>query len=103
MVNVRFFNENGNVAVKTRENLRKQVIAKVVEVLADAELNEVKVNANGGVSFAIASDTVKGETVWAHLDLTVSTKSPDVKTERKRKAKAEAKAEDVVPSIFDGE
>lgn len=103
MVNVVFTNEKGNVSVKVRDGIRKQVLAKMANVLA-GEFDDAELNANGGVSFPVAVDTATGMTVYAHLDLTISTKDPKVKVEKKSKSKAKSKAEPVeVPDLFESE
>lgn len=100
MKTINFTNSNGNVAVKVRDGIRAQVLAKALEVLG-ASFDGTDKNANGGISFPIAIDGKSGETVYAHLDLTVSMRDPSVKIERK-KSTAKPKAEEVVvPTLFE--
>ena len=98
MVSVKWLNEKGNVAVKVRDGVRAQVKGKAFAILAEQFEGAVE-NANGGISVPVAVDEVSGETIYAHFDLTVSTKSPDSKTERK-KTKAATTEEVSVPDLF---
>ena len=100
MVIVKFFNENGNVSVKVRDGIRPQILEKALSAMEGAFEGAVK-NANGGISVPVALDEGSGETVYAHFDMTVNTKSPDVKIERKKAAKKAAAVEEVVPNLFD--
>lgn len=99
MVSVKFFNENGNVSVKMREGVRSQIFAKALAAFEGSFEGAVK-NANGGISVPVAVDEGSGETIYAHFEMTVNTKSPDVKTERKKSAKKAAAVEEVVPDLF---
>ena len=100
MVTVKFFNENGNVSVKARDGIRPQILAKALSAMENAFKGAVK-NANGGISVPVAVDEGSGETIYAHFDMTVNTKSPDVKTERKKTAKKATAVEEVIPNLFD--
>lgn len=100
MVTVKFFNENGNVSVKVRDGIRPQILEKALSAMESAFEGAVK-NANGGISVPVAVDEGSGETIYAHFDMTVNTKSPDIKTERKKSAKKAATVEEVIPSLFD--
>ena len=99
MVSIKFFNENGNVSVKVRDGIRPQILAKALSAMESAFEGAVK-NANGGISVPVAVDEGSGETVYAHFDMTVNTKSPDIKNERKKSAKKAAPAEEVIPDLF---
>lgn len=99
MVTINFFNENGNVSVKVRDGIRPQILSKALDVMSEGFEGAVK-NANGGISVPVAVDATTGETVYAHFEMTVNTKSPDIKTERKKTAKKTAAAETVIPQIF---
>lgn len=100
MKTINFTNSNGNVAVKVRDGIRVQVLDKALDAISAAFENASK-NANGGISFPIATDGKSGETIYAHLDLTVSMRDPSVKIERKRGA-AKPKTETVVvPTLFE--
>lgn len=99
-INVHFTNEKGNVVAKMRDGLRKQVEEKILNVLTDAEMDVVK-NVNGGLSVAIAVDSVTGKTVYAHLPMTISTKDPNEKVEKKTAKQVKKEAhEEVVPDLF---
>lgn len=100
MVAIKFFNENGNVSVKVRDGIRPQILEKALAAMS-AEFEGAAKNANGGISVPVAVDEGSGETVYAHFDMTVNTKSPDVKTERKKSAKKAAAVEEVTPNLFD--
>lgn len=99
MVTIKFFNENGNVSVKMREGVRSQIMAKALKAFEENFEGAVK-NVNGGVSVPVAVDEGSGETIYAHFEMTVNTKSPDVKTERKKSAKKAAAVEEVMPDLF---
>ena len=96
MVRINFFNENGNVSVKVRDGIRPQILGKALSAMEGAFEGAVK-NVNGGISVPVAVDEGSGETIYAHFDMTVNTKSPDIKTERKKAAAVE----EVVPNLFD--
>lgn len=100
MVAIKFFNENGNVSVKVRDGIRPQILEKALAAMS-AEFEGAVKNANGGISVPVAVDEGSGETVYAHFDMTVNTKSPDIKTERKKSAKKAAAVEEVTPNLFD--
>lgn len=100
MVTVKFFNENGNVSVKVRDGIRPQILEKALSAMESAFEGAVK-NVNGGISVPVAVDEGSGETIYAHFDMTVNTKSPDIKTERKKSAKKTATVEEVIPNLFD--
>ena len=100
MVTVKFFNENGNVSVKMREGVRSQIMSKALSAMEGAFEGAVK-NVNGGISVPVAMDEGSGETIYAHFDMTVNTKSPNAKIKRKKTAKKAATAEEVIPNLFD--
>lgn len=100
MVGVNFYTANGNVSSKTREGISTQVKSKLVSALKEIEgFEDIVVNANGGLSVAVASDKGTGNTIFANLALTINDKDPMIKTERK---KATKKAEPIseVPTLF---
>lgn len=97
MVTLKMFNEKGNVSVKVREMVRKQVADKLEKALS-SEFNGTVPNANGGYSIPLAVDEISGETIYANVEFTVSKKDPSVKAERK-KAEKKVVAEETV-SIF---
>lgn len=101
MVSINFYNENGNVSVKVRDGIRPQILNRVLETLGSSDnFEEVVKNVNGGISIPVAVDAGSGETIYAHFDMTVNTKSPDTKIERKKATKKADTAEDTIPSIF---
>ena len=97
---VKFTNEKGNALVAVRNALKAQATAKVLESLADT-FDGTIINEKGGFSVPLAVDSVSGKTIYAHLEMTVSTNEAK-KTERKAKAKSNAEPV-VVPSLFDEE
>lgn len=100
-VSVMFTNEKGNISVKVRNDLRKQVIEKVKTALENAGL-PVEDNANGGLSFKIAEDRANNNAdIFAHFDLTISTRDPSVKLEKRSNKKKADTAEEPIPSLFD--
>lgn len=99
MVQVKFYNEKGNVSAKTREDLRTQAVAKLMSVLsADDMLSTATLTPNRSIAVPIAQD-VGGDTIYLTLDLSLSTADPMVKKERKSK-KAEPKVAEPTPNIF---
>lgn len=100
MKTINFTNSNGNVAAKVRDGIRVQVLDKALETIS-AAFEDASKNANGGISFPIAIDDKSGETIYAHLDLTISMRDPSEKIERK-KSTAKPKTETVVvPTLFE--
>lgn len=96
---ITFYNEKGNVSANARNAIKEQAKARTLYALAQDEmLNTARANADGGISVPLCV-TEKGETVYAHLALTISTKSPDVKTTKKTAKKAEPTTPDV--DLFD--
>ena len=96
---VKFTNEKGNALVAVRNALKAQAQSKIVEVLAE-NFEGAIVNEKGGFSVPLAVDTVSGKTIYAHLEMTVSTNEAK-KVERKTK-KSKADGEPiVVPVLFD--
>lgn len=98
---IRFFNEKGNVSVSTRNEVRTQALAKLVRSLStDEHFDSVESNVNGGLSIPVAIDTTTGATIYANIELTISTKDPSARTEKKA-GKPKAKAPVVVPNLFE--
>ena len=98
---IRFFNEKGNVSVSTRNEVRTQALAKLVCSLTSDECFEsVESNANGGLSIPVAIDKGTGATIYANIELTISTKDPSVRT-KKKAGKPKAKTPVVVPNLFE--
>lgn len=99
MTTIQFTNEKGNVSAKVRNHIKDSTIAKITEAFESAGLEAV-INADKGLSIAVAKDTADGETVFVHIDFTVSKRDPAVKT-AKSKVKAKTKAPDVeLPDLF---
>jgi hypothetical protein len=97
---VKFTNEKGNALVAVRNALKAQAQSKVLEVLAD-NFDGTIINEKGGFSVPLAVDSVSGKTIYAHLEMTVSTNEAK-KVERKAKAKTESEPV-VVPVLFEEE
>lgn len=98
MTTIQFTNEKGNVSAKARKHIKDSVIAKIARAFEAAGLEAV-VNADGGLSIAVAADT-DGSTIFTHLDFTVSKRDPAVATAKtKKKAKAPV-ATEVLPDLF---
>jgi hypothetical protein len=99
MTTIQFTNEKGNVSAKARKHIKDSVIAKIAQAFEAAGLESV-VNADGGLSIAVAQDAGTGNTIFTHLAFTVSDRDPSIKT-AKSKTKAKPKTEDVeLPDIF---
>jgi len=95
MVKINFLNENGNVSVKVRADVKAQA-----KVALKAKLgNNVIENENGGFSVQIAEDTATGSPVYANYDVIISDTLPK-KAEKSKSKTATAKAEDVIPELF---
>ena len=69
-----FINGNGNVMVSARNKLKKSTIANMDRITAD--YNDVKVVTDEGIAIPLGIDRTTGATVWAHMDITISTKQP---------------------------
>lgn len=96
---IAIYNEKGNVSANARNAIKEQAKARLLYALSQDEmLNTARTNADGGISIPLCV-TEKGETVYAHLALTISTKSPDVKTAKKTAKKAETATFDT--DLFD--
>lgn len=99
MTTIQFTNEKGNVSAKVREHIKNSTVAKITEAFESAGLEAV-INADKGLSIAVAKDAVDGETVFVHIDFTVSKRDPATKT-AKSKTKAKTKAPEVeLPDLF---
>ena len=99
MTTIKFTNEKGNVSAKARKHIKDSVIARIASAFETAGLEAV-VNADGGLSIAVATNEADGATIFTHLDFTVSTRDPAVKT-AKSKTKSKPKADEVVlPDLF---
>ena len=87
-----FYNEKGNVSAKVRNSIKDQAIARVVYALQnDERLAGYVKNADGGISVPVFTNE-RGETVYALISITISTKDPAVKTEHKKTAKKTAES-----------
>lgn len=69
-----FINGNGNVMVSARNKLKKSTIANMDRITAD--YNNVKVVTDEGIAIPLGVDRTTGAIVWAHMDITISTKQP---------------------------
>lgn len=98
MVSVQFTNEKGNVSAKARKHIKDSVIAKITSAFESAGLDSV-VNADGGLSIAVAENATTGEVIFAHIDLTVSTRDPGQKTAKSKK-KTKVVEEVALPDLF---
>lgn len=99
MQTINWLNEKGNVSVKVRDGVRKQVREKFAELLLE-NFEESMPNANGGISVAIAQDKSSGQTIYAHFDFIVNLKDPNEKTERKKGEKKDKAEEPAIPNLF---
>ena len=99
MTTIQFTNEKGNVSAKARKHIKDSVVAKIAQAFEVAGLESV-VNADGGLSIAVAKDAATGNTIFTHLEFTVSDRDPAVKTAKSKK-KAKAPTTEVeLPDIF---
>ena len=99
MKQINFYNENGKVSSKVRGAIKKQAMPKILNALqCNVDLTDAIVNADGGISIPLAT-TERGETIYARLEVTISVKNPEVKTERKKRAKKTESTDDDV-NIF---
>lgn len=98
METVNFRNEDGNVLVSVRNEMRDQAREATLVALQVAFGERVVLNANGGFSIALANDE-EGNTIYFTLDGTVTTKDPSVK---RKTYTAKAKTVDTpeVPVLF---
>ena len=101
MVSIKFTNEKGNVSVKARKHIKDSVMERITTAFAAAGLEAV-VNADGGLSIAIAVDEVDGGTIFTHCDFSISKRDPAEKTSKsKSRGKSKAKTEDEpLPDLF---
>ena len=99
MKQINFYNENGNVSSKVRGAIKEQAMSKILNALqSNVDLTDATINADGGISIPLAM-TERGETIYARLEVTISVKNPEVKTERKKRAKKTESTDDDV-NIF---
>jgi len=99
MTTIQFTNEKGNVSAKARKHIKDSVIAKIAQAFEAAGLESV-VNADGGLSIAVAQDTTTGNTIYTHLEFTVSDRDPAVKTAKSKKKTKSPANEIQLPDIF---
>ena len=98
---INFTNEKGNVSAKVRGMVSAQVMGQIMTALgANPNLAEVVHNVNGGLSIPVAKDHRTGETIYAHLAMTISTADPTVKVERKKKT-TKVVEETPIVNLFD--
>ena len=74
---IEFTNERGNVRVKERKILRDEMLEKLNQVFATHPY-ERKQNVNGGFSLCLGIDRRTGKHIWAHIQLTVNDKAPNI-------------------------
>ena len=99
MTTIQFTNEKGNVSAKARKHIKDSVIAKITSAFEAAGLESV-INADGGLSIAVAQDEANGAVIFTHLDFTVSTRDPSVKTVKSKKKAKSTKVEVELPDLF---
>ena len=92
-----FTNEKGNVKVGTREALRKSVLGHFTEACSKWDSIMMK-NVNGGISIPLCRDSRSGDIVWAHVELTINTKSPRVDSYTGKEKAAPIAIE--IPNLF---
>lgn len=90
-----FTNEKGNVRVKERKLLRDDMLAKLDSVFAAHPYSRQK-NVNGGFSLCLGIDRRTGHNIWAHIELTVNDKDPDIDSWSGRKRGSSIE----VPQLF---
>lgn len=98
---ISFVNEKGNVNATMRKIVREQVQEQLEEVLTQG-FDEVSANAVGGYSLPIATDRRSGDTIYVHVDFTISNKEK-VKSAKKTDGKTAKKDEIEVPNLFEVE
>ena len=99
MTMIQFTNEKGNVSAKARKHIKDSVVARITKAFEAAGL-EATVNADGGLSIAVAQDAADGSVIFTHLDFTVSKRDPAIKTVKSKK-KTAPKAETIeLPDLF---
>ena len=99
MTTIQFTNEKGNVSAKARKHIKDSVIAKITSAFEAAGLESV-VNADGGLSIAVAKDAADGSVIFTHLDFTVSTRDPAVKTVKSKKKTKTVAVNVELPDLF---
>lgn len=93
-----FTNEKGNVRVKVRKILRDEMLGQLDAVFASHPHIKEK-NVNGGFSLCLGVDRLTGDKVWAHIELTVNAKDPNVDSYTGQVKRSTAIFE--VPNLFD--
>lgn len=93
-----FTNENGNVRVKVRRILRDEMLGQLDAVFASHPHTKQK-NVNGGFSLCLGVDRLTGNKVWAHIELTVNAKDPNIDSWSGRPKNSTAIFE--VPKLFE--
>ena len=100
MTTIQFTNEKGNVSAKARKHIKDSVVAKIAQAFEKAGLESV-VNADGGLSIAVAKDAATNKTIFTHLEFTVSDRDPSVKTAKSKKKTKVATATEELPDLFE--
>ena len=100
MTTIQFTNAKGNVSAKVREHIKNSTIAKITEAFESVGLDAV-INADKGLSIAVANDAADGNPVFVHIDFTISKRDPATQT-AKTKTKAKTKTAEVeLPDLFE--
>jgi hypothetical protein len=100
MTTIQFTNAKGNVSAKVREHIKNSTIAKITEAFESVGLESV-INADKGLSIAVATDAADGNPVFVHIDFTISKRDPATQT-AKTKTKAKTKKTEVeLPDLFE--
>lgn len=76
MEQLEFTNEKGNVKVSTRNKLRNTILEQLRSPFAMC--GDIVHNVNGGFSIPLGVDALSGDTVWAHVELTINAKDPTI-------------------------
>lgn len=74
---IEFTNENGNVRVKERKVLRDGILERLNTVFIAHPYTKQQ-NVNGGFSLLLGTDSRTGEDIWAHIELTVNIRAPNI-------------------------
>lgn len=95
-----FVNENGNVAAKVREALKKSIMGAVKEDMQKRGF-ACSTSADGEVAVYIADNAKDGEPIYAFIGTVVSMRDPAVKTAKsKSKSKKKNTEEAPLPDLF---
>ena len=95
-----FVNENGNVAAKVRDALKKSIIGAVKEDMEKRGF-ATSISADGEVAVYIADNAKDGEPIYAFIGAVVSMRDPAVKTAKSKTKKKKATENEPLPDLFD--